>query len=389
MRPPRQRMRLSWSDERFRGLIWQILVVSLVVGLIAWLWRNTVHNLDTRHISTGFAFLSREAGMPIADALIPYRPSDTYLHALIIGVLNTLRVAVIGVVLATIFGTLIGIARLSKNWLLAKLAAVYVEVLRDLPLLLQLLAWYVLLQGLPAARQALNPVSGIFLSNRGLVVPTISWQSVHAWILLLAVAGIAATWFYRRIAHARQMRDGQPRRVWPAALLLILGLPIAVSVVSGVSWTVNWPELRGFNFAGGSVLSPEYVALLLALTTYTAAFIAEIVRAGILSVSHGQWEAAQALGLRRGSTLRQIVLPQALRVIIPPLTSQYLNLTKNSSLAVAIGYQDIVSIANTTLNQTGQAIEGIALIMAVFLVISLSISASMNWYNARIALVER
>jgi general L-amino acid transport system permease protein len=382
-------MRLSWSDERFRGLVWQILVVSLVVGLIAWLWRNTVHNLDTRHITTGFAFLSREAGMPIADALIPYRPSDTYLQALIVGVLNTLRVAVIGVVLATIFGTLIGIARLSKNWLLAKLAAVYVEVLRDLPLLLQLLAWYVLLQGLPAARQALNPVSGIFLSNRGLVVPTIAWQAAHVWILLLAVAGIAATWFYRRIAHTRQMRDGQPRRVWPAGLLLIVGLPVAVSFASGVSWTVNWPELRGFNFAGGSVLSPEYVALLLALTSYTAAFIAEIVRAGILSVSHGQWEAAQALGLRRGSTLRQIVLPQALRVIIPPLTSQYLNLTKNSSLAVAIGYQDIVSIANTTLNQTGQAIEGIALIMLVFLVISLSISLAMNWYNARIALVER
>jgi general L-amino acid transport system permease protein len=389
MRPPRQRMRLSWSDERFRGLIWQILVVSLVAGVIAWLWRNTVHNLDTRHISTGFAFLSREAGMPIADALIPYRPSDTYLHALIVGVLNTLRVAVIGVVLATIFGTLIGIARLSKNWLLAKLAAVYVEALRDLPLLLQLLSWYVLLQGLPAARQALHPVGGVYLSNRGLVIPTIAWQPAHVWLLLLVMAGIAATWLYRGIALARQMRDGQPRRVWPVALLLIVGLPVAVTGATGVSWSINWPELRGFNFAGGSVLSPEYVALLLALTTYTAAFIAEIVRAGILSVSHGQWEAAQALGLRRGLTLRQVVLPQALRVIIPPLTSQYLNLTKNSSLAVAIGYQDIVSIANTTLNQTGQAIEGIALIMLVFLVISLSISLFMNWYNARIALVER
>ena len=217
-------MRLSWSDERFRGLIWQILVVSLVVGLIAWLWRNTVHNLDTRHISTGFAFLSREAGMPIGDALIPYRPSDTYLYALIVGILSTLRVAVIGIVLATIFGTLIGIARLSKNWMLAKLAAVYVETLRDLPLLLQLLSWYVLLQGLPAARQALHPVGGIYLSNRGLVVPTIAWQSAHAWILLLAVAGIAATLLYRRIALARQMRDGQPRRVWPFALLLIVGM---------------------------------------------------------------------------------------------------------------------------------------------------------------------
>jgi general L-amino acid transport system permease protein len=388
-RPPRRPLRLSWSDERFRGIIWQVVVVGLVVGLIAWLWRNTVHNLDTRHIATGFGFLSREAGMPIADALIPYRPSDTYLRALAAGLLNTLRVAVIGIVLATILGTLIGIARLSKNWLLARLAAVYVEVLRDLPLLLQLLAWYVLLQGLPAPRQALNPVSGLFLSNRGLVVPTIAWQGAHLWALLALVVGIAATLGYRRHARVRQMRDGQPRRVWPAALLLIIGIPAAVSAALGVSWSINWPELRGFNFAGGSVLSPEYVALLLALTTYTAAFIAEIVRAGILSVSQGQWEASQALGLRRGPALRLVVLPQALRVIIPPMTSQYLNLTKNSSLAVAIGYQDIVSITNTTLNQTGQAIEGIALIMAVFLAISLSISLAMNWYNARIALVER
>jgi general L-amino acid transport system permease protein len=389
MTPPKQPLRFAWSDERFRGIVWQVLVVGLVLGVIAWLWRNTVHNLDTRHISTGFAFLWREAGMPIADALIPYRPSDTYLHALFVGLLNTLRVAVIGIVLATILGTLIGIARLSKNWLLAKLAAIYVEVLRDLPLLLQLLSWYVLLQGLPAARGALNPISGIYLSNRGLVVPTIAWQTAQSWVLLVALAGIAATWLYRRIARARQMQDGRPRRVWPIALLLIVGLPVGVSLAAGTTWPVNWPELRGFNFAGGSVLSPEYVALLLALTTYTAAFIAEIVRAGILSVSQGQWEAAQALGLTRGLILRLIVLPQALRIIIPPMTSQYLNLTKNSSLAVAIGYQDIVSIANTTLNQTGQAIEGIALIMLVFLVISLSISFAMNWYNARIALVER
>jgi general L-amino acid transport system permease protein len=389
IRPPRRRLLLSWSDERFRGIVWQVLVVGLVAGLILWLWRNTVHNLDTRHIATGFGFLSREAGMPIADALIPYRPSDTYWRALTVGVLNTLRVAVIGVVLATILGTLLGIARLSKNWLLAKLSAIYVETLRDLPLLLQLLAWYVLLQGLPAARQALNPVTGIFLSNRGLVVPSFVWQPAHAWALLAFAVGVAATWLYRKAALARQMRDGQPRRIWPAALLLIVGLPIGVATFLGASWSINWPELRGFNFAGGSVLSPEYVALLLALTTYTAAFIAEIVRAGILSVSQGQWEAAQALGLRRGLTLRQVVLPQALRVIIPPMTSQYLNLTKNSSLAVAIGYQDIVSIANTTLNQTGQAIEGIALIMLVFLVVSLSISFAMNWYNSRIALVER
>ena len=388
-RPPKHRMRLSWTDRRFRGLIWQILVVGSVVAVVFWLWRNTVANLDARHIATGFGFLKREAGMPIADVLISYRPSDTYLRALIVGVLNTLRVAVVGIILATLLGTAIGVARLSKNWLLAKVAAVYVEVLRDIPLLLQLLFWYVVLQGLPAPRQAFQPAPGVFLSNRGLLVPTIDWVPLHAWVFLAAILGTAATLFYRRFVRARQMADGQPRRVWPVALLLIVGFPLAVSVALTVPWTVRWPELRGFNFTGGTALSPEYVALLLALTTYTAAFIAEIVRAGILSVSRGQWEAAQALGLRPGLILARIAMPQALRVIIPPLTSQYLNLTKNSSLAVAIGYQDIVSIANTMLNQTGQAIEGIALIMLVFLTISLSISLVMNWYNARTALVGR
>jgi general L-amino acid transport system permease protein len=386
---PKYRMRLSWSDSRFRGLVWQVLVVGSVAALAFWLWRNTVANLDARHIATGFAFLKREAGMPIADTLISYRPSDTYLRALLIGVLNTLRVAIVGIVFATLLGTVIGIARLSKNWLLAKLSAVYVEVLRDIPLLLQLLFWYVVLQGLPAPRQALQPVGGVFLSNRGLLLPTVDWVPLHGWVLLTGIAGIVGTLLYRKYARARQMADGQLRRVWPLALLLLVGLPVGVSVALDVPWTVRWPELRGFNFSGGTALSPEYVALLLALTTYTAAFIAEIVRAGILSVSRGQWEAAEALGLRPGVILARIALPQALRVIIPPLTSQYLNLTKNSSLAVAIGYQDIVSIANTMLNQTGQAIEGIALIMLVFLTISLSISLLMNWYNARTALVGR
>jgi general L-amino acid transport system permease protein len=386
---PKRQMRLSWSDRRFRGLVWQVLVVALVAGVAFWLWRNTVANLDARHIATGFSFLGREAGMPIADSLISYRPSDTYLRALTIGVLNTLRVAVVGIVLATMLGTAIGIARLSKNWLLAKVAAVYVEVVRDIPLLLQLLFWYVALQGLPAPRQALQPVTGVYLSNRGLLLPTIDWVPLHGWVLLAAIAGAAATLLYRTLARARQMADGRPRRVWPIALLLAVGLPLAVSAALAVPWTVRWPELRGFNFASGTALSPEYVALLMALTTYTAAFIAEIVRAGILSVSRGQWEAARALGLRPGLILARIAMPQALRVIIPPLTSQYLNLTKNSSLAVAIGYQDIVSIANTMLNQTGQAIEGIALIMLVFLTISLSISLLMNWYNARTALVSR
>jgi len=387
--PPKRPLRLSWSDERVRGIVWQILVVGVVGAIFWWLWGNTVHNLEVRRIATGFGFLWREAGLPIAESVIPYSPTDTYFRALLVGVLNTLKVSVVGIILATILGTLIGIARLSRNWLLAKLAGVYVEVIRDLPLLLQLLFWYAILQGLPGPRQALNPVGGVYLSNRGLLLPWLDWQPAFTWAAVAFLAGLAGTWLYRRHARAKQMQDGQPRRIWPVGLLLLVGVPVAVWAALGAPWTVDWPVLRGFNFRGGLLISPEYFALLLGLVLYTAGFIAEIVRAGILAVPHGQWEAAQALGLRPRSVLRLIVLPQALRVIVPPMTSQYLNLTKNSSLAVAIGFQDIVSIANTTLNQTGQAIEGIAIIMLVYLTISLSISLFMNWYNARIALVER
>ena len=386
---PRKRSRSWLTRERLTGLLWQILVVGAAIAIVAWLWSNALHNLSVRRISTGFAFLGREAGMPIADAWLAYSPQNTYLRAFMVGVANTLRVAVIGIVLATVLGTLIGIARLSSNWLLSRLAAVYVEVLRDLPLLLQLLFWYVLMQGLPAARAAWMPIDGVYLSNRGLVLPSIPLDQGNFWVIGAAVLGLIATWALNRRLVALQFADGRPRRLWPYALVLVVALPALLSWALGASWTITLPELRGFNFVGGVTLSPEYFALLVALVTYTSAFIAEIVRSGIQAVHIGQWDAAMALGLRRSFMLRHIVLPQALRVIIPPMTSQYLNLTKNSSLAVAVGYQDIVSIANTTLNQTGQAIEAIALVMAVFLTISLGISLFMNWYNARIALVER
>jgi general L-amino acid transport system permease protein len=388
-RPPRARIRFSLQNEPFRGLLWQIAVVAIAVAVVAWLWSNAVHNLSVRRISTGFAFLGREAGMPIVDTWLAYSPKDTYLHAFIVGIVNTLRVAVIGIVLATIIGTLVGIARLSSNWLLSRLAAVYVEVLRDIPLLLQLLFWYVMMQGLPAARTAWKPIDGVFLSNRGLIVPSIPLDGGQLWVIGTAVLGFMLFRLLRHRLIALQMQDGRPRRSWPYGLLLVIIAPAMVSWLLGVTWTVTLPELRGFNFDGGWTFAPEYFALLVALVTYTSAFIAEIVRSGIQAVPRGQWDAAVALGLRRSFVLKQIVLPQALRVIIPPMTSQYLNLTKNSSLAVAIGYQDIVSIANTTLNQTGQAIESIALIMVVFLTISLGISLFMNWYNAHIALVER
>ncbi|RXH19965.1 amino acid ABC transporter permease [Bradyrhizobium guangzhouense] len=387
--PPRRSFFGALGPNELKGLFWQVLVVGIALAVIVFLWSNTVTNLSARRITTGFAFLGREAGMPIADSLLAYNPKDSYLWAFAVGVANTLRVALIGIVLATILGTLIGISRLSANWLLSRLAAVYVEVLRDIPLLLQLLFWYVLMQALPAARAAWRPVEGVFLSNRGLILPAVPIGAPQLWVLGTAVLGFIAFLAIRRWLVAHPIREGKPRPAWPFAVGLIVVLPAAVSFLLGVSWTIEWPQLRGFNFVGGLTLAPEYFALLIALVTYTSAFIAEIVRSGIQSVPHGQWDAARALGLRRSFMLRQIILPQALRVIVPPMTSQYLNLTKNSSLAVAIGYQDVVSVANTTLNQTGQAIEAISLIMAVFLTISLGISFFMNWYNARIALAER
>src|ERR1700744_3049072 len=382
-------MEFSLQNDQFKGLLWQILVIGLAVLVIGYLWSNAIHNLSVRRISTGFAFLGREAGMPISDTWVAYSPRDTYLWAFIVGIVNTLRVAAIGIVLATILGTLIGIARLSTNFLLSRLAAVYVETLRDIPLLLQVLFWYVLMQGLPPARGAWKPIEGVYLSNRGLTIPSISLDRDQFWVIGAAVLGMILFYLIRRSRIALQMQDGRERRNWPYGLLLILLVPAAASWLLGVSWAVTMPELRSFNFVGGWAFAPEYFELLIALVTYTSAFIAEIVRSGIEAVPKGQWDAALALGLRRGFVLKKIVLPQARSFTIPQMTSQYLNLTKNSSLAVAIGYQDIVSIAYTTLNQTGQAIEGIAVIMAVYLTISLSISMFMNWYNARIALVER
>jgi general L-amino acid transport system permease protein len=387
---PKRQMRISWSDPVFRAIVWQVVIIG-GVGLILWyLVGNTTQNLDARHIATGFAFLDRTAGIPIGEHLIDYNPAvNTYGTALIIGVLNTLKVAVIGIILATILGTLIGIGRLSKNWLLAKITAFYVETLRDIPLLLQLLFWYTILQGLPAPRQALHIGQFLFLTNRGMKIPLLDWQPAHTWALLAFIAGVVLTAIWNRRARKQQDATGIRPTVWPVAVALLIGLPLVVWAALGAPFTLDMPALKGFNFQGGGTVSPEYFALLVGLVTYTASYIAEIVRSGIQAIPQGQWEAAGALGLRPGAVLRHIILPQALRIIIPPMTSQYLNLTKNSSLAVAIGFQDIVSIAYTTLNQTGQAIEGIAIIMAVYLTISLSISLFMNWYNAHIALVER
>src|SRR5438874_6450150 len=324
--PLSRRLHIALTDKRISGLIWQVVVVGIAVAIVAWLWSNAIHNLSVRRISTGFAFLGREAGMPIDDTWLPYSPKNTYLRAFIVGVVNTLRVAAIGIVLATVLGTMIGISPLSSNWLLSRLAAVYVEVLRDVPLLLQLLFWYVLMQGLPAARAAWKPIDGVYLSNRCLVLPSIPIEDGNLWVIGAAVLGLIVLYLLRRRLIAQQMADGRARHVWPWALLLLVVVPALVSWISGASWSIALPELRGFNFVGGLTLAPEYFALLIALVTYTSAFIAEIVRSGIQSVPRGQWDAANALGLRRSFMLRQIILPQALRVIVPPMTSQYLNL---------------------------------------------------------------
>jgi len=387
---PKKALRLSWSDPVFRAIVWQLVIIGAVVLVLWYLIGNTNRNLASRHIATGFAFLGRVAGIPIGESPIAYDPAvDTYGRALVIGILNTLRIAAVGIVLATILGALIGIGRLSSNWLLAKLTAFYVETLRDIPLLLQLFFWYSLLQSLPPPRQAWHIGQLLYLSNRGARFEELDWDPAYSWGLGGFALGVVCTIAWNRIARRRQEATGRRPLVWPIGLLLMIGLPLVIWDLLGAPIHPDIPVLRGFNFQGGGAVSPEYFALLLGLVIYTAAYIAEIVRSGIQSVALGQWEAAGALGLRRRTILRRIVLPQALRVIIPPMTSQYLNITKNSSLAVAIGFQDIVSIAYTTLNQTGQAIEGVAIIMAVYLTISLSISLFMNWYNAHIALVER
>jgi general L-amino acid transport system permease protein len=379
-----------WNNPSVRALFYQIVLVGGVIAVGAYLVHNTLENLARQGIATGFGFLNREAAFEIGESLIDYAPSDTYGRALLVGLLNTLCVSGLGVVLATILGTIMGIARLSTNWLIHKLAAGYVETIRNVPLLLQLIVWWDILRvSAPGPREAWQVLPDVFVSNRGVVFPVPVYHSLYPWMGLALIIAIVASVYLKRWAYARQMATGKQFPILKTMAALIIGLPLIVFVIGGLPFELDKPALRGFNFSGGHIVSPEFVALLIGLVVYTGAFIAEIVRAGILAVSWGQSEAASALGLRRGLALRLVVLPQALRVIVPPMTSQYLNLTKNSSLAVAIGFPDVTSIGNTTMNQTGQAIEGIATIMVVYLSISLLISMFMNWYNRSVRLVER
>ncbi|MFQ5671431.1 MAG: amino acid ABC transporter permease [Acidobacteriota bacterium] len=384
-RPP------AWNDPRVRALFFQALVLAAVIFGGVYLVNNTLENLERQGIASGFGFLNTTAGFSISMTLVEYSEESTYGRAFLVGLLNTLLVSGIGVVFATILGFLIGVARLSRNWLVAKMAAAYVEILRNIPLLLQLFFWYfAVLRALPSPRQSVRLFDTFFLNNRGLHTPSPIFEAGFSLIWIAFLIAVAAMILLARWAHKRQDQTGQQFPVFLTSLAVIVGLPLLAAIVTGFPMSWEYPVLKGFNFRGGVVMIPEFVALVVALSTYTAAFIAEIVRAGILAVSHGQTEAAYALGLKPGHTLRLVIIPQALRVIIPPLTSQYLNLTKNSSLAAAIAYPDIVLVfAGTVLMQTGQAVEIIAITMGTYLVISLLISAFMNWYNKKMALVER
>lgn len=379
-----------WRNPAIRGIIAQALVVGAVVGLGYYLVSNLLINLEERRIRTGFGFLDQQAGFAIGESIISFAPTDSYARAFLAGLLNTLRVSLLGIVIATVLGTIMGIARLSTNWLVAKLASVYVEVTRNIPLLLQLFFWYtVITQLLPAVREALEPFPGVVLSKSGLQFPYLIYEPALLPVIIVFALSVVGVFVHRARMFKRQAETGQePKLLWPILGILILPA-LALYLVLGAPGELDVPEFATFNYRGGASVTPEFLALLIGLSFYTGGFIAEIVRSGILGVPWGQSEASSALGFRRGLQLRLIILPQALRIIIPPTTSNYLNLTKNSSLAVAIGYPDLVSVGNTTLNQTGQALECIAIMMAVYLTISLLISAYMNWYNRRIALVER
>ena len=379
-----------WYDPGKRSILYQLGTIALVALLSYYLISNTLANLERQNIATGFKFLEKEASFEIGEKLIPYTAADTYGRALLVGTLNTLLVSFIGVTLTVLLGTVIGVARLSSNWLVSKLSAAYIEFFQDIPVLLQLFFWYAFFyEVLPSPRQAFNPFSGVFLCNRGLVFTVPAAHPAHLYMGGAFIAALILSFVLRRWARKRQDRTGKAFPVFKAALGMSLGLPLITWWLAGAPVEMSVPVLKGFNFKGGMNVSPEFAALVLGLVLYTAAFVAEVVRAGIQSVNKGQTEAAMALGLKPGHVLNLVILPQALRVIIPPLTSQMLNLTKNSSLAVAIGYPDFVSVAGTTINQTGQAIEGVMLIMTVYLIFSLSTSAFMNWYNKKMKLVER
>ncbi|WP_168403043.1 amino acid ABC transporter permease [Erwinia amylovora] len=381
----------SFSNPAVRAWLFQIIAVVVVIIVAGYLIHNTTNNLASRGITSGFSFLERSAGFGIVQHLIDYSEGDSYARVFLVGLTNTLLVSALCILFASLLGFFIGLARLSGNWLLRKLSTIYVETFRNIPPLLQIFFWYfAVLRNLPGPRQALNAFDLAFVSNRGLYIPWPEYAAGTVPFLLALLLAMAISSALFRYNKQHQLKTGRLRRTWPATVAMLALFPLAAIMLAGSPMHWNIPQLHGFNFRGGFALIPELAALTLALSIYTSTFIAEVIRSGIQSVPLGQHEAASSLGLPRGVTLHQVIIPQAMRVIIPPLTSQYLNIVKNSSLAAAIGYPDMVSLfAGTVLNQTGQAIETIAITMGVYLIISLSISLLMNIYNRKIALIER
>lgn len=382
-------------NPALRRYVYQAATLIFIVWVIWYAWHNATQNLARANMTSGFGFLNSRAGFDLAQSLIAYTSDSTYFRALQVGLLNTLVVAACGIVTATIVGLLVGIGRLSHNWLIARLCTIYVEIFRNIPPLLVIFFWYLgVLALLPSIRTIFqrvkdDPNAVFFISNRGIYMPAPVFGEGFGYVAAAFIAGIIAAIAFTFWANARQRATGNRPPVLMVSLALVLLLPFAVFLFMGMPLSFDYPVPGSFNMKGGMVIGPEFLALYLALSLYTASFIAEIVRAGIRGVPHGQTEASYALGLRPGPTTRLVVLPQALRIIIPPLTSQYLNLIKNSSLAVAVGYADLVAVGGTILNQSGHSIEIIAIWMAVYLSISLVTSLFMNWFNAKMALVER
>ncbi|MEM7225515.1 MAG: ABC transporter permease subunit [Pseudomonadota bacterium] len=388
---PGFRISQIWSDKRSRGVVIQIIALAALFGFLAFIVNNTINNLDQLGVETGYGFLWEPANYDINQRLIEYDSRSPHIRATVVGILNTVLVAFSGIVMATILGFIAGVLRLSHNFLINRIVYCYVEITRNVPLLLQILLWYgIIVHTLPVPKKALEPMSGVFVSNRGFAIPRPEFEPAFWAVFIAFVVAVVGAIVFKSWAKKNQEATGKIYPVFTINTAAIIGLPVIVFFLAGMPATLDFPALKGFNFKGGVTVRPEFMALWFALSVYTASFIAEIVRAGIQSVSHGQTEASYALGIKANWTMRLVILPQALRVIIPPLISQYLNLTKNSSLAIAVGYMDIVAtIGGISLNQTGRALECMSIVLSLYLAFSLFISLIMNWYNKRVALVER
>lgn len=378
------------NDENVRAVLYQVVAIGLIILAGWYLVSNTLNNLEKQNISTGYGFLDLEASFEIGESMIDYSAKSDYATALTVGLLNTVKVSVLGIILCTLIGTIFGIARLSSNWIVRKLATAYVETFRNIPVLLQLFFWYALIpSAFPHPRDALEPLPGFLLTSRGMYLPVPVANNAYTLMGIAAIIAFAIIFFVKKWAKKRQDATGQPFPMFLAGLGILVGLVFLAYLIGGAPTEMSIPALKGFNIRGGYNISPEFMAVLIGLTVYTSTYVAEVVRSGIQAVPNGQWEAADSLGVKRSVALRKVILPQSMRVAIPPLTNQYLNLTKNSSLAVAVGYPDLVSVSNTTMNQTGQAIEAISIFMSIYLGLSLLTSLFMNWFNKKMALVER